>query len=213
MVQSIQKILNRYELSNIQLVDNSKINSYPTQIILSMIGLYIDNIITTSINGFNIFVLSRKESKIPFPKSWYKLSFSENINIESKKEPLYIQLQPNAFVLGFTDKLYNMKHEFIHTYLITENIKDVYLKGNITKIFDEFKQKIDESERFCFSYYKNNKEREKMKKIYLEELNVIAQKMWKFYQEHKIVSLTSKYKEITEDDFPFGLNFSFTSYE
>ena len=102
--------------------------------------------------------------------------------------------------------------KFIQTYLRAEQIDDVYIKGSITKIFDEFKSKVDESDHFRFSHYKKDSVKERIKKIYLEELNVIAKKLWDSYKENNLVPKNSKFKEITEDDFPFGLTFSYSFY-
>lgn len=201
-------ILEKHSLSNTLLIDNAKINSYSTQVILSSMGLYVDKFITTSIAGFNIFLLSKNISKILYPLYWHRGLFSSDLYVKGHNNPLFIQLELEEFILGYPDKVFNIEHKLIKPYSHLDKINDSYGAGEITKVFDEFVDAINESfDIHSFKYKK--KDHAEIKKSYIDELNVSARRLWSIYKKYNLISTKDKFKNLTEKDFPFGLTIKF----
>lgn len=202
-------LLKNFSLQNIPLVNNPKINSLAVNRILSAINLYIDNSITTSINGLNIFVLSKNNSDMLYPKYWNTCNFSKNIIANSNHEILFIQLQPEGFALGYPDKLFNLKHPLIKPYINIDKIKNPYEIGEIEKNLDEFKDKINQSFQLYSFDFKEKKNSKDIRQAYLDELNISANLLWESYKKYKLIPSKEKFKKLTEKDFPFGLTIKF----
>ena len=205
----IFELLQNFSMQNIPIVNNHKINSLAVHRILSALNLYVNKFITTSINGLNIYVLSKNCSDMYYPRYWLICNFSENIITNNKNEILFIQLQPDGFKLGYPDKLFNAKHPLIAPYLNIEKIKNSYEKGELEKSFDELKDQINESFGLYSFKFKGKKKTADIKKTYLANLNIYAKSLWQNYKKYKLVSAKEKFKKLTENDFPFGLSIIF----
>lgn len=201
-------ILAEYLPSNTLIINNSKINSYSTQVILSSMGLCVDKFISTSIKGFNIFLLSKNISKISYPLYWDNYLFSSDLYVKGNNNPLFMQLEPEEFVLGYPHKLFNIKHRLIKPYSNIKNINDSYISGEISKAFSDFVDNINASfSIYSFEYKKNNPS--EIKKSYIDKLNISAKKLWSVYKKYSLITPKEKFKKLSEKDFPLALTIMF----
>ncbi len=206
--QEIFEKLNKYSLSNTFLINN-KINSNATQIILSVMGLYVEKFVSTSVQGFNIFILSKNIFDINYSWFWHSKNFSSNIDFCSNQKKLFLQLEPENFVLGYPDIVFNVKHELIQPYLNIDNLDDTYSSGEIRKIFKKLEEQINKSFGLYSCIFRKNITKATIKKDYMIELNKIAKQLWGLYEKNNLIPQGCKFKKITEKDFPFGLSVKF----
>ena len=206
--QEIFEKLNKYSLSNTFLINN-KINSNATQIILSVMGLYVEKFVSTSVQGFNIFILSKNIFDINYSWFWHSKNFSSNIDFCSNQKKLFLQLEPENFVLGYPDIVFNAKHELIQPYLNIDNLDDTYSSGEIRKIFKKLEEQINKSFGLYSCIFRKNTTKATIKKDYMIELNKIAKQLWGLYEKNNLIPQGCKFKKITEKDFPFGLSVKF----
>lgn len=207
--KEIFEILKTHSSSNLLLINNNKIDSNAVHTILAAMGLYIKKIIPTSINGFNIFILSQSVFDMKYSLYWHTKNFSQSININKNKKALFIQLEPKIFVIGYPDIVFNAEHELITPYLQINSINDTYSLGEIKKAFKAFEDKITKSFSLYSYLCKSETDIETIKKDYLSELNVVAKKLWALYIKYNLLLPKSHFKKLTEKDFPFGLTLEF----
>ena len=172
-------------------------------------GLYVEKFVSTSVQGFNIFILSKNIFDINYSWFWHSKNFSSNIDFCSNQKKLFLQLEPETFVLGYPDIVFNAKHELIQPYLNIDNLDDTYSSGEIRKIFKKLEEQINKSFGLYSCIFRKNITKATIKKDYMIELNKIAKQLWGLYEKNNLIPQGCKFKKITEKDFPFGLSVKF----